>query len=316
MQQLSILLGLTGSEQSKYAAEVAWALAKRCEGRVHALHVVDTRSAWDMLRNEKPGYIGSGVYVLAYETLCNSLRNIGNALSEKFTAVAEGQAVPTDVFMLEGDPVKSVCDSARDNDLVIIGHEPRNSAKKDQHRHIVRFAVAEALAHECVKPLIIVQGALAGWSNMSVLVSADHLNFEFIAAAVRLARFLELPVQLVVLTTGTHEQPADSMYKDIRAAHPELKDIQIEIAELSGVAVEKRASIFQQEIELDWKPDPDTLMVIPTRSSGGNRVTVFDTSPDLFVRHLSLPSIMMWPEEHVDLNLESKKSKKKSASLR
>ncbi|HMP54098.1 MAG TPA: hypothetical protein PKD05_21320, partial [Candidatus Melainabacteria bacterium] len=68
------------------------------------------------------------------------------------------------------------------------------------------------------------------------------------------------------------------------------------------------AGLWQhEEIELDWAPDADTLLVLPTRRSGSERLTVFDTAPDLFVRNLTLPSILMWPEEHTDLSIDNPK---------
>lgn len=316
MHKLSILLGLSGSEQSKYATEVAWALARKCGGKVCAQHVVDTRTAWDMLRNDRPGFVGSGVYIAAYEALTNALKDIGTKLAEKFQAVVEGQDVPTELVIEEGSPVKRICARALHHNLVIVGHQPRNSSTKElEHCQFVRYAVAEGLAHDCPRPLIVVQDQLPGWSTMSILVSADHLNFSFIGACVKLASILGLTPKLVIITSGTREEPQEAILKDVRAAHPELKDILIELKELRGIAVDKKATVVQPEdIDLDWQPEPDTLMVIPTRATGGHRITIFDTSPDLFVRYLPLPSIMLWPEEHIELDFYT--ISKEAASVR
>lgn len=317
MHKLSILLGLTGSEQSQYAAEVAWAIAKRANGRVVADHVVDTRMAWELLRNDRPGFIGSGVYVDAFEHLSKSLNTIGVTLKEKFESVAAGQSVPTTTLVEQGSPVQRLSERARDHDFVVIGHQPRDPKNfEKEHCNFIRYAVAEGLAHGCPKPLLIVQDKVYGWSTMSILVSIDHLNFPFVSACIRMAVLLGLKPNLVVLTCGTREASPLTFLQDLRKARPELADIDVAVEEVRGVAVEDGGKLWRPgEIELDWKPDPETLMVIPTRLTGGNRITIFDTRPDAFVRYLALPTIMMWPEEHVDLDVKGLAQERDTAKV-
>ncbi len=314
MHKLSILLGLTGSEKSKYAAEVAWSIAKRANGRVVASHVVDTRMPWELIRNDRAGFIGSGVYVEAYENFCKSLEAIGTALINKFETVAEGQDVPTTALLEQGSPVKRLSDRANEHDLVIIGHQPRDPrSQEEEHCNFVRYAVAEGLAHECQRPLLVVRDRVFSWSDMSILVSVDHLNFGFINACVYMAKLLGLKPKLVALASGTREESPVELIQDLRKAHPELADIDISVEILRGMVVQKHKDLIQPgEIDLDWRPDPDTLLVIPTRKSGGHRITVFDTTPDSFVRCLALPTIMLWPEEHTEFDVEVTSNKEQS----
>lgn len=306
MHKLSILLGLTGSEQSKHAAEVAWSIAKRNEGRVTAIHVVDTRMAWELLRNDRPGFVGSGIYLEAFEKLSDSLERIGQTVVEKFETVASGQVVPTKTVLTQGSPVSRISERAGEFDLVIIGHQARNPRSKEaEHCNFIRYAVAEGLAHECPRPLLVVQDKVYHWDSMSILVSLDHLNFSYVNACRKMAAALDLPVKLVILATGEREAAPLSVLSDLRASHSELADVEISVEFVQGIAVEKNSSPWQHDpIELDWTPDSDTLLVIPTRKTGGHRITVFDTTPDLFVRCLSLPAIMMWPEEHTEFEIK------------
>jgi len=317
MHKLSILLGLTGSEKSKYAAEVAWSIAKRAKGRVVASHVVDTRMAWELIRNDRSGFIGSGVYVEAYENFCKSLRSIGSALSTKFQTIAEGQEVPTTVLVEEGSPVRRLSDRAAEHDLVVIGHQPRNPrSKEEEHCNFIRYAVAEGLAHECPRPLLVVQDKVYSWSDMSILVSVDHLNFSFVHACVEMAKILGLKPNLVALASGTREESPIAILQDLRKAHPELADIDIFVQMLRGITLQEHKPFIQTgEVELDWRPEPNTLLVIPTRKTGGHRITVFDTSPDSFVKCLALPSIMLWPEEYTQLDIGSTAEKQASTSV-
>jgi nucleotide-binding universal stress UspA family protein len=307
MHKLSILLGLTGSEQSKYAAEVAWSIAARNNGRVTATHVVDTRMAWELLRNDRPGFVGSGVYIEAFEQFSASLNKIGEAVINKFETVAAGQSVPTKTVLEEGSPVRRICARAVDHDLVVIGHQPRDPRSKEaEHCNFVRYAIAEGLAHDCPRPLLVVQDKYYRWNSMTILLSVDHLNFSFVAACRKMAKMLNLDVKLVALATGNHEESPVALLNDLRKAHPELSDADISIEYVRGLTVEEGSSPWNAGgIELDWTPDPDTLLVIPTRKTGGHRVTIFDTTPDAFVRCLELPTIMMWPEEHTELDVKA-----------
>lgn len=317
MQKLSILLGLTGSESSKYATEVAWSIAKRANGSVVADHVVDTRMIWELLRNDRPGYIGSGVYIEAFEGFSKSLNEIGEALLNKFKSVAEGQSVPTEVLLEQGSPVRRICDRAVHHDLVVIGHQPRDPRSKEQeHCNFIRYAVAEGLAHECPRPLLVVQEHVKKWSSMSILVSVDHLNFKFIQACVEMSKLLGLKPNLVALASGSREESPSAILEDLRKSHPELADIDISVEELRGIALNDKTSPWNaNEIELDWRPDEDTLLVIPTRKTGGHRITIFDTSPDAFVRCLVLPSIMMWPEEYTELTTKETQKERQTAKV-
>ncbi len=317
MHSASILLGLTGSEQSQFAAEVAWAIANRANGRVTADHVVDTRMAWEMLRNDRPGFIGSGLSIDAFELFSHSLNAIGESLVAKFAAVAEGQNVPTTTILEQGSPVRRLSERAREHDLVVIGHQPRDShSKEEDHCNFIRYAVAEGLAHECPRPLLIVQSKVYKWSSLTILVSVDHLNFPFIKACISMAKLLELEPKLVALSSGVREESPKRLIEDLRKAHPELDEIGLSVENFQGMALENRKVQLQPaELDFDWLPEPETLMVIPTRKSGHERITVFDTTPDAFVRYLGLPSIMMWPEEHTSFEFALDSSSRQTVGV-
>jgi nucleotide-binding universal stress UspA family protein len=316
MKNISILYGLSGSQQSAQAAELAWRIAEETEGSIFAQHVIDTRTFWELLRNEAPGFIGSGPYIAIYEEIEKSLKSLANKLTVKFEALSEGRKIPVTTSIEEGGPVDRICRKAKDCDLVIVGHQPRNSELHDaEHWRCVRYAVAEGLAHFCPRPLLVVQNRVDSWKSLTILLSSDHINRPFIKACLDMASLLKLDAKLVLLASGAREGSPASLEEDLRQSEPRLKNLPIEIVEFEGIAVDSSAGLWRSEfLELDWSPDPETLMVIPTRASGRRRLTVFDTSPDLFIRHLSLPSIMLWPEEHIKiLEKESKESQEAGA---
>ncbi|MBX9691797.1 MAG: universal stress protein [Cyanobacteria bacterium] len=300
MQSLSILLGLSGSEESKSAAEIAYAIALKCNGRICAQHIVDEKSLWEILRSGKPGLIGSGPYIDAYEKGCEGLTRLGNALLEKFEAVYQGRSVPVETLIERGSPIELICERAKDHNLVIVGHEKRDQQNKSRsHSNFLRHAVAEGLAHECPRPLLVVQESIQSWNSMTVLISVDHVNFTFIKACLDMAKLLRVPPKVVVLTGGVHEEPPEQLLSDLKAADPDIGAVPVAVRVFTGLTAEDGFSLrHPDELHLDWAPEPDTLLVIPTRNLGSERLTIFDSTPDLFVRFLNLPSLMMWPEEY------------------
>lgn len=310
MSQFSILYGLSGSEASKQAAEVAWRIAGNCGGKVDAQHVIDSRAIWELLRNDKPGFIGSGPYVAAYDEMSKHLRSIADKLSVKYRALTEEQSIAGETFIEEGNPIELVSKRAKSYDLVVVGQQPRAPLGTEDRKHYVRFAVAEGLAHECPTALLVVQDQVETWTSLTILVSVDHLNYQFMETCLDFACLLGVSPKVVALDSGMVDVSGESFADDMRKAIPDLADVPVEIHEVSGMSVEKSAGLWhREEISLDWTPDSDTLLVIPTRRSGNTRLTVFDTAPDIFVRNLTLSSIMMWPEEHTRLNLDKTKIK-------
>lgn len=300
MDKISILLGLSGSEQSKFACEIAWSMAQKCGAKVTAEHVIDSKTIWDLLRNEKPGLIGSGPYVNAYEGIRDSMDSLSRKLASKYDAMAGDKGIESESVISEGNPVQVISHSARHHDFVVIGHQSRSESDLSNRSKFVRYAVAEGLAHECPRPLLVVQDTIANWSSMTILVSFEHINFSYINACISLANALSLKTNIVAIGSGAREESPEHFLRDVREAHPELKNVDIDVHTVSGIAATDFNSLSKpNEIELDWMPEPDTLMVIPTRESGGSRITVFDTSPSSFVRYLALPTILLWPEESV-----------------
>ncbi|HMO19936.1 MAG TPA: hypothetical protein PKC98_03095, partial [Candidatus Melainabacteria bacterium] len=244
----------------------------------------------------------------AYDELTKQLRSIADKLCQKYEACTEEKAIAGQIFIEEGNPIELISKKSKNYDLVVVGHQPRDAMGTGARRHYVRFAVAEGLAHECPTALLVLQGEVEEWKSLTVLVSVDHLNYKFIEACIKFAGLMKIAPKVVALDSGVNEMPAAKFAADLKKALPDLADISVERFDVSGMTVEQRAGLWQhEEIELDWAPDADTLLVLPTRRSGSERLTVFDTAPDLFVRNLTLPSILMWPEEHTDLSIDNPK---------
>jgi len=300
MRKLSILLCLDGSLQSKYAAEVCWSIASNIGASVTAQHVIDTNSAHDFITKQPAGFVNEDCYTAAYEAVHKKLYELAEILERNYLLESTRHGVRTDFVVDEGDPIKAITRRASGYDLVIIGHKPQCDREKTLTRkdHL-NLSVAEALAHECPKPLLVVQGPTPLWSEMTVLLSAEHLNENYVNACLDFASLLELKTNLTCLTSGAGMEPVEKFVHDLRQADSKLKDVPIEVGMLADLSLVDGEPLWKHFNESEARRKLSTLAVIPTRSAGGNRVTVLDGSPTLFVRFLSLTSMLLLPEEHL-----------------
>ncbi|CAN5473350.1 hypothetical protein BH10CYA1_BH10CYA1_49910 [soil metagenome] len=297
MQNKSILLALSGSEQSYQATQVAWSLAKKTNSSLVAQHVVDVRSAWYFFGRERSGFLGSGLYISAYESVCNSLKEIAKKIADKYDAMSESQELRSNCLIDEGDPIDEICKRAQNADLVITGHKP--SGTGDCNERFTKQSLAVGLANRCPKPLLVIQGQLSAWTKLKILVSVEHLNFQFISECLKLSDALGLSPELICLASGMHEEPAVKLYSDLRAAHPELADLNIEMVGVGGGIGEDALLWAERPLHVELAAAEGDLFVAPTEQIGSKRITVLGANTEAFLQALPLPSILFFPEENL-----------------
>ncbi|MBX9687942.1 MAG: universal stress protein [Candidatus Obscuribacterales bacterium] len=313
MKGKSILLALSGSQQSRFATEVCWNLARRLGSKITAHHVIDSHSAWEFLGHENPGFLESSRYLEAYQELLSRLFTLGEELSRKYATEAKALGIDDICLVDEGNPINEICRRAANHKLVVIGHK---ASKKEQPRsQFQRLSVAEALAHDCPRPLLIVQDECKHWSSLSIMISPDHINEIFINSCLDMAAALCLPATLVCLTGGAHEERPNDLVRDLRASNERLKEIPIALTPAKQeIEVSTKNCYAPEGQKADTTLWENPLIVIPTRMVGGERITVVDSSPSLFVRFLSLPSIMLWPEEYLFSTSDDESAKQVAGS--
>lgn len=300
MSKLSILLALSGSEQSRNAAEVAWKLAKKLDATVTAEHVIDSRTIWELLRNDKPGFIGSGPYVATYETTICALKSLGDKLALEYEAIANGQGVKGECLIKEGNPVEILSRDANDHNLLVIGHFPSGVRASDRDLcHYIRYSVAEGVSHQSVVPVLIVQSKPLSWESMTIVCEIDHINFTYLRSCLNLAKLLGLKPRLEFWGTGTREEGPQTFRQNLFESMPEAKSMDIDIEYFGGHAATERKELFHgQDMSKSAEIPSETLFVLPTRGIARDRMTVFGMEPEEFIRSLTLPCLLLWPEDH------------------
>ncbi len=295
MKTKSILLALSGSEQSYQAAQVARNLAQKTGSKLVAEHVVDVKKTWAMFGCERAGLVGSGMYVSAYELICKSLRDLGSKLAEKFEAVFPN----TECLVVEGDPLNELCRQADDFDLLVVGHRPLITEHTDAHVcGDFRYSLAEHLANSWSKPLLVVQGECKAWTKLRILVSVEHLNFRFIDESLKFANMLGLEPRLVCLASGGHEEPAAKLLPNLRSSHPELANVGIDVIGVGG-AVEGHVTSDDAAYAEIAASDLD-LFVLPTEQIGDRRLSVLGIPAKTFLQAWTLPNVLFFPEENLE----------------
>jgi nucleotide-binding universal stress UspA family protein len=298
MKNSSILLALSGSEQSRYAAELAFALAWQTGARVTAQHVIPTETLTEMLIQEKPGLIGISPYSDAYRNVYGVMHSLAKKLMEAYNMTAVAHKLEINSFIDNGNPVYEICKRALEHDLVIMGHKPcRSASPPSEHSQFIKASVAEGLAHQCPRPLLVVQGECRPWSNMRIVISTEHVNESYINSCLNMARNLKMKPHVLVLSMGIREEDPDKFIRDLKADNRRLSHVNIVMKEGLGVIDEEKNNWWLLDTDVEAEVAPNTLIMLPTRNLAGERVTVLGSTPDLFIRHLTLPSILLCPEE-------------------
>jgi nucleotide-binding universal stress UspA family protein len=299
--KFSILLPIDGSAYSRSAAALTWEIAKRAGATVVAQHVVDTTGVRELIGHDVPGFLPSNPYSVTYDHICLGLHVMARVLQDNYKEAATKCGVQSPFHIDEGDPVGKICERAEFNDLVVIGHRRDPiQPEENHHRQIKRLSIAESLAHECPKPLLIVQEKPASWQTMTIMLSMDHVNEYYIDSCIKFANFLGLTPEILCLSSGQHEEPAREFLDDLRKAHSALKDTPLSVSKLSEICqVNGHGKVQPARLNPDARDWSSSLPVMPTRRVGQERLTVLDDSPSLFVRYLAVPSMLLMPEEFV-----------------
>lgn len=308
MSEKKILLGLDGSVQSRYAAELAWALARTGEMEVDAQHVIDSLAAWDFLSFDIAGFIGSGPYFEAHETMRNTLQSIGRNLIDVYTSLAKQNSVEGQSYLDEGTTIREICHRARDYQIVVLGQRSTGmDTPSGDQRKLPRRSLAESLTHYCPRPLLVVQDRCKPWTKLRIMTGPEPAAAELIHQCVEFANEHSIESTLRILHSNKPSTPelSDKTAPDgLKAA----QDVTKVVPQLSGKKVDVRTTTDINEYwKADAEEDPETLLVIPVTEVDGVRMTPFGTTPDVIVRYLNHPAVLFWmqgPTEERQAELE------------
>lgn len=290
----AILLGLDGSAQSRYAAEVAWNLAKRHNLTVNAQHVVDSLAAWDFLNFDINGFIGSGPFFAAHEAVRSHLLELGEGLVEAYQAQAAGHEVAGQCFLDEGTTIREVCWRAKDHDFVIYGQRSSGMQNPtEDKRRIPRRSICETLTYYLPKPLLVIQDRCSEWKKLRIMVSDKELELpiSLVKGCLSFAAAFGLTAELCVLVEGKGVKSdggerGNNAITRYQSELPELKKLK---CYSQGVAT------LDSFWEKDGEAEPDVLRaILIVEDEQLKRHCTLQTEPDKPVRYLNYPAVLVW----------------------
>jgi nucleotide-binding universal stress UspA family protein len=282
---------------------------------VVAQHIVDTSGVHALIGHDEPGFLPSNPYSVTYDHICSGLRVMARILEDNYKEAAGKFGVASKFHIDEGDPVSKICQRAEVSDLVVIGHRKQEQAEQMKRCQIRRLSIAESLAHECSRPLLIVQEKVGALKTMTIMLSMDHVNEYYIDTCITLASFLGLTPEILCLAIGQHQESPAEFTKDLRKAHASIKDIPLSVATLREICEPgANGRVKPARLSQSFRDWSNCLPVMPTRKLAQERLTVLDDSPALFVRGLAVPALLLVPEEYVSARPAS--SKRKAATTR
>lgn len=309
----SILLSLDGSAQSRYAAELCWAVAKPNGWTVNAQHVVDSLAAWDFLNFDIAGFIGSEPFFEAHESMLRCLNDIGESLIEAYTGQAAGHEILGEAYLDEGTTIREICWRAKEHNLVAIGQRSTGmGSPEEDKRRLPRRSVAETLTYYCPRPLLVVQDRCEPWTQMKIMLSSMRTPSGLLDSCLKFAEQVKIEPEIQVVVVSENNQNEDEL--DSLENNPEAKqtidDLTKLVPALKGLKVDvRKTSNLNRFWQADAEKDPSSLLVVPVTEIGGVRKTTFGTSPDTIVRYLNHPAVLFWMEEtEVELPKEEKAS--------
>lgn len=309
MSEKSILLGLDGSAQCRYAAELAWAMSKTGEMRVDAQHVVDSLASWDFLSFDIAGFIGSGPYFEAHDVMRTTLMSVGQNLVDVYRTLALQYSVEGEAYLDEGATIREICLRAKDHSLVVLGHQSSGMQSPDEdQRKFPRRSIAETLTQYCPVPLLVMQDRCRLWTKSRLLLGPSVVPPELLKSYFAFGKELglETSVRFVydsAITAG--DKDVQSSMADFKKTFPDAAKNPIEVKSMKDVS---------EYMKDDAESDPDTLLVVPIVESDGVRRSAFGVTPDVLVRYMSHPAVLFWMVGS-DVQPSSKSSKSVSSAV-
>ncbi len=268
MKRMSILLSIDGSAESRSAAHIAWQIAKQTGSSVTAQHVIDSSAVWKFLSYSSAGFIGSGPYMEASERISEALRSIAESLLLSYNSQADGQGLQNRSCIDEGNIVSSICQRAKDHDLVIVGHS------LGQARDVL-----VDLGKKCPSPVLVIQKSTLAWSRICVLLTDETVNEETIWDISEFGSALGLSTELYLNSSFGKEHTLHWANK---------------LACIRGLPVVAIRHAYD-----GYVITPTTLPMVPV-----NNTTNSAAANGAIKAYLSMdnPAIIIWPAEYIKMS--------------
>jgi hypothetical protein len=268
------------------------------------LHIVDSASTMELIGHTEPGFLEIGDYKNERDGILQCLARAAEGLMLAYEKEAAKLGLEVRSMVRSGNPCDVISATARDYDLIVIGHKPFNANEPERYRRqLMRLSAAEYLAETSVKPLLVVQARPTEWKSMTLMLSLEHINKSYVNSSLELGSQLGLQPTLVCLSTSGVEEPPTRFIRDVRRSDKALKHVPIAVVGIEELRDREYEVWDNPTGTTAWDEWNTTLLTVPTRPVPGRRLTVADGSPSRFVRYTTLPVVLLYPEDIAEQGL-------------
>lgn len=195
-----ILLALDGSDHARTAFQYAVWLAERFQAELSGLHVIDIVSVEGPFFQDISGALGFEPYLDVTGKVRQALHERGQQLIDEFTLTCRERRLPCETALVTGVIANEVCEHARTNDLVVIGHRGVN----ERFSTGLLGGTAESVTRKSPRPVFItpmrfqtITNPLLAYDGSPRASTAMHLAAEFCVA-------LHLPLTVLSVAHRDH----------------------------------------------------------------------------------------------------------------
>jgi len=252
--------------------------------RVQAQTVVDTGALWQLLGEDRPGLIGSGPYVAAYETAAAAMQAAADSLTCAYEAKVGALGIESDFVIDQGNVVTEIARRAKNHDLVIIGRR-----KTTEHRahfdllRVPRYSVSDHLLYYSSRPVVVVSNGCVSWKTARLVVDANQYDAHSLQSFLDLADLLGIDREIVCVGTS----------KELNCAVLDIRELIGDAQHISIVGTECRTLDPAWLNVIDGQAD--TLAVVAIFDDDRGAKSCLGVEPAIFNSLISTPSLLYLP---------------------
>jgi hypothetical protein len=276
------LLLIDGTAESYAAASLCEDLAERTGALVTALHIINTPLLRQLIPFAKPGLVGSGPYLGAYEEIRGGMSKLGECIMDAYRSKFSKLALhDRSVLVEEGDPAEVVSRMYDNFDLIVLGHKA-NSGPSSYSR-----SLCQALITNSSRPILIVQQSREMPDKLRLVLGDGVPPHSCLKGVVAFAANARLGSEFVWAGSAAGFDAYNKTISEV-----------VSPAEVDAVVFsESRHPI----LDADWRPEASTssqsLPVFFTRPQLGHRITLQTQDTTGLLLDIAAPACLIWPNE-------------------
>lgn len=209
----NILVCTDGSAGSDVAIDYACHLGKRLNGRLTALHVLDSRVLEGPVMADVSNWIGAQPYGAQVHHFVKLLEEKGRTILESASARAQAAGMPMETMMQTGHPVRVILSVEARAELLVLGRRGEHAEWTDEPAG----ASVERIVRRSAKPCLVTPGAFAPITRVLAAYDGSSHSSKALHEATEMAKALAVNLVVAVAVEGIDRAEADRLAAEAMA---------------------------------------------------------------------------------------------------